>query len=214
MARITVVGGTGYAGSHIVQQAVDRGHLVTSVSRTAPSTPLPGVTYLTGDVLEPAFLAQVVEGAEVVVETLSPRGALEGRLVGVVRELAALTQAAGARLGVVGGAGSLLVAEGGPAVADTAGFPEAFTAEAAELAQVLAELRAWDESLDWFFLSPAGGFGAWAGGEHTGAFRLGGDVLLVDAEGNSNISGADYAHAFVDEIENPTHRRRRFTVAY
>ena len=31
---------------------------------------------------------------------------------------------------------------------------------------------------------------------------------------NSNISGADYAKAFVDEIEQPAHRRQRFSVAY
>ena len=28
------------------------------------------------------------------------------------------------------------------------------------------------------------------------------------------ISGADYAIAFVDEIEKPEHRRQRFSVAY
>lgn len=33
-------------------------------------------------------------------------------------------------------------------------------------------------------------------------------------DGNSNISGADYAKAFVDEIEKPEHRRQRFSVAY
>ena len=36
----------------------------------------------------------------------------------------------------------------------------------------------------------------------------------VDAEGGSEISGADFAQAFVDEIEAPRHRRARFTVAY
>jgi uncharacterized protein len=40
----------------------------------------------------------------------------------------------------------------------------------------------------------------------TGRCRVGGDVPLTDADGNSNISGADYGKAFVDEIEQPTHR--------
>jgi uncharacterized protein len=48
----------------------------------------------------------------------------------------------------------------------------------------------------------------------TGRYRVGGDVLLTDADGNSTISGADYAKAFVDEIEQPAHRRQRFSVAY
>ena len=39
-------------------------------------------------------------------------------------------------------------------------------------------------------------------------------MLLTDADDNSTISGADYAKAFVDEIEQPAHRRQRFSVAY
>ncbi len=214
MARITVVGGTGYAGSNIVREAAARGHQVTAVSRHAPAQPVAGVDYVTGDVLDPAVHQRVVTDADVVAVALSPRGGLEGKTVGAVRALAAAVQTAGVRLGVVGGAGSLLVADGGPAVADTDGFPAEFKAEAAEMATVLADLRASDEALDWFFVSPAGEFGAWAPGEHTGTFRLGGDVLLVDDEGRSAISGADLAHAFVDEIDQPAHRRQRFTVAY
>ena len=33
MARITVIGGTGYAGSNVVSEAGARGHQVTSYSR-------------------------------------------------------------------------------------------------------------------------------------------------------------------------------------
>lgn len=214
MARITVVGGTGYAGSHIVREAAARGHRVTAIAREVPTEQVPGVTYVAADVLDPAVVNDAVAETDVVVEALSPRGALQGRLVDVVRVLAAAAQAAGVRLAVAGGAGSLLASEGGPALVDTEGFPSEFKAEAAELAQVLADLRSSDEDLDWFYVSPAAGFGPWAAGERTGTFRTGGDVLLVDAEGNSNISGADYAQAFVDEIETPAHRRQRFTVAY
>jgi len=214
MARITVLGGTGYAGGNIVREAASRGHEVTSISRNAPQDKVSGVTYVTGDVLDPAVVDQAVAGADVVVEALSPRGALEGTIGSVVQKLSAAVQAAGARLGVVGGAGSLLVAPGGPAVAAADDFPDAFKGEAAEMAAVLEDLRASDEALDWFYVSPAGDFGPWAAGEHTGIFRLGGDVLLVDETGSSTISGADFAQAFVDEIEQPAHRRQRFTVAY
>jgi uncharacterized protein len=43
---------------------------------------------------------------------------------------------------------------------------------------------------------------------------VGGDVLLVDENGKSEISGEDFAVAFVDEIEQPKHHRTRFTVGY
>jgi len=81
-------------------------------------------------------------------------------------------------------------------------------------ADVLAALRETAADVDWFYLSPAASFGSAAPGEATGRYRIGGDVLLTDADGNSNISGADYATAFVDEIEKPAHRRQRFSVAY
>ena len=45
-------------------------------------------------------------------------------------------------------------------------------------------------------------------------YRDGGDVIVRDAEGKSHISGADFAIAVVDEIENGKHRRERFTVGY
>ncbi|MGC8107635.1 NAD-dependent epimerase/dehydratase family protein, partial [Salmonella enterica] len=37
MTRIAVIGGTGYAGSHIVTEAVRRGHTVVSVARSVPA---------------------------------------------------------------------------------------------------------------------------------------------------------------------------------
>ncbi|MFF0945111.1 NAD(P)-dependent oxidoreductase [Kocuria sp. CPCC 205300] len=214
MARITVLGGTGYAGAHIVAEAVARGHEVTSVSRSTPSEPVEGATYRTGSVLDDAVLARAVEDADVVVETVSPRGELEGRLEGVVDRLAVLAEDAGARLGVVGGAGSLLVAEGGPKLMDTEGFPTEFLPEVRTGEALLEALRAAPESLDWFYVSPAAEFGAWAPGEATGIFRIGGDVLLTDEDGRSFVSGADLATAVVDEIERPAHSRRRFGVAY
>ncbi|MFI5823691.1 NAD(P)-dependent oxidoreductase [Streptomyces rishiriensis] len=120
----------------------------------------------------------------------------------------------GARIGVVGGAGSLHVAEGRPRLVDTPDFPDAYKPEALAHADVLEALRAADTDADWFYVSPAAEFGAWAPGERTGSFRLGSDVLLADADGKSSISGADYAIAFVDEIDKPSHRNARFTVAY
>jgi hypothetical protein len=89
-----------------------------------------------------------------------------------------------------------------------------FKLEAESHAQVLEALRTSDSPADWFYVSPAAGFGGYAPGERTGCFRIGGDVLLADAEGNSFVSGEDFAIAFVDEIDTPVHHRERFSVAY
>ncbi len=64
------------------------------------------------------------------------------------------------------------------------------------------------------FFSPAGGYGAWAAGERTGRYRIGDEVALFDADGESNISGADFALAVVDEIEAANHTREQVGVAY
>jgi len=69
-------------------------------------------------------------------------------------------------------------------------------------------------SLDWVFFSPAGAYGAWAAGERTGRYRVGGEVAQFDAEGGSNISGADFALAVVDEIESSAHTREQVGIAY
>lgn len=151
-----------------------------------------------------------------VVSALSPRGDMADAEMfrATVARAARLAQEKGARFGVIGGAGSLLVAEGGPKLVDTPDFPEEFAEEPRILDAVLQDLRETDEDLDWFFVSPASGFGSFAPGEATGHYRVGGDVLLADENGESFVSGADLAHAVVDEIERPAHRRIRFTIAY
>jgi len=214
MTTISVLGGTGFAGSRIVAEAAHRGFTVTSWSRSLPEEQVPGVTYRTGDLLDRDVLAQAVQGADVVIGALSPRGALDGKLRGVYADLTRITESAGARLGIVGGAGSLLVSEGGPQLMTTPDFPKEYASEPKQLGEVLEDLRAHEGPLDWFLVSPSAGFGAQNPGTETGRFRVGGDVLLTDDNGASSISGADFATAFVNEVATPEHHRTRFTVGY
>lgn len=212
MSRIAVIGGTGYAGSHIAAEAAHRGHEVISVARKAPAERTEGVTYVEGTILDvPALLAQIGD-VDVVVQALSPRGDMAGRVRPATAELVAALPAK-VRVAVVGGAGGSLVAEGGPRLVDGE-FTEEYKPEALEAIGVLEDLQDDQTGRDWFYVHPAGGFGAWAPGERTGTYRIGGDVLVVDEAGESFISGADLGVAFLDEIENPKHSRQRFTVGY
>jgi len=213
MARIVVLGGTGYAGRHIVSEAVNRGHDVVAVSRSAPSDPVDVATYVQGSVLDIASLAPLFDGADAVVSALSPRGDMADAVLGALSGVAGALTGTPTRLGVVGGAGGSLVAPGGPRLFDV-GFPEEYKHEAQVGIDSLALLEETDAGLDWFFVHPAEVFGPWAEGERTGRYRDGGDVIVRDAEGKSYISGADFAVAVVDEIENGRHRRERFTVGY
>jgi putative NADH-flavin reductase len=213
MARIAVIGGTGYAGRHIVAEAVGRGHTVVSVARTVPAERVEGATYIEGTLLDAPGLVTELQGVDVVISTVPARGDMEGSVRPGVEELvASLPQSV--RIGVIGGAGGSLVSEGGPRVVDLDSFTEEYKPEALEAIGILEDLQANDHGHDWFYIHPAGGFGAWNPGERTGRYRDGGEVIVTDADGESYISGPDLAVAVVDEVENPKHSRERFTVGY
>ena len=80
--------------------------------------------------------------------------------------------------------------------------------------QILDDLRATPDTVDWFYVSPPEKFGAWVPAPVKGEYRLGGDVLVRDEAGESTISASDLAIAVVDEIETAAHRRKRFTAAH
>ena len=213
MSSIAIIGGTGYTGANIAREAVSRGHKVVSYSRKAPAEPVDGVTYETGPAEE---ANRVLLGTDVAVLTLSPRGELaeRGRQLGLYRSYAATAAEAGVRLIVIGGFSSLRPAPDAPRFAEGE-IPEQFRDEALEgdsIRQWLAESA--PEGLDWTFVSPAGAYGAWAAGERTGRYRLGGEVAIFDGEGKSEISGPDLAVAVVDEIEAHAHPREHIGVAY
>ena len=182
------------------------------MGRSQPKKPVEGVRYELGSAEEVA--GRVVPGADAVVAALSPRGDMAGRLVEVYAELARVCAEAGARYLQIGGFSSLRPAAGEPRFVEGE-LAEQYRAEAmeGEATRVLLAEQAPAE-LDWVFVSPAGTYGAWVPGEHTGAHRVSGEVALSDAEGGSNISGADFADAVVDEIERPAHHREHIGVAY
>ena len=217
--RLAIIGGTGFTGTNISREALTRGWQVRSLSRTAPAEPLAGVEYVTGSYADHATLDSFAEGADaliVAVHATTDDGT--SVLVAHLPAIAHAAEAAGARLGVVGGAGSSFVSEGGPRLVDTPQFQDEWKPEALTHAGVLTWLQdhhpAGRSGLRWFYVSPAALYGSYAPGEATGAYRTGGDVLVTTADGNSEISGADFALAFVDELADPRHENRRFTVGH
>ena len=161
------------------------------------------------DVTSPESVAGVAEGADAVVSAVKVRG--DGyTLADVARSLVeGLRRARVARLVVVGGAGSLEVAPGVRLV-DTPEFKTEWKPEALDHADALSFLRTVDD-LDWTFVSPAAYIHP---GSRTGSYRLGGDQLLVDENGNSEVSAEDYAIAIVDLLEQAAHPQERVTVAW
>jgi putative NADH-flavin reductase len=202
--KIALIGATGNVGTRVAAEALSRGHQVTGISRHPEKLAVkPGLAAARGDTAEPDALAQVLSGHDAVVSSTRFQGSDARSLISAVKKSGVK------RLLVVGGAGSL-EAVPGLALVDSPEFPAAYKPEASAGRDFLQILRAENE-LDWTFLSPSALFGP---GARTGKFRLGGDRLLVGADGKSRVSMEDYAIALVDELESPKHSRRRFTVGY
>jgi putative NADH-flavin reductase len=202
--NIAVIGGTGAAGSRIVEEALARGHRVTAISRE-PGRLRPQVNLhqAMADANDSAALSPVLAGNDAIVNALRFVDLDPKKLIDAVK------QAGVKRYAVVGGAGSLYVAPGRQLV-DAPNFPAEFRPESVKGRDFLNLLRKEDD-LDWTYLSPSAEF---APGTRTGTFRLGSDELLVDTNGKSHISMEDFAKAMLDELEKPAHIKQRFTVGY
>jgi putative NADH-flavin reductase len=196
--RVVVFGNTGMLGSRIEAELTGRGHTVIGASRSS------GV-----DVLDADDVATAAAGADAIACAVSARGAAH-TLEDVARSMTEGARRAGVgRLVVVGGAATLETAPG-VRLLDSPDFPEEFKTEALQGAAALTFYRSVDD-LDWTFVSPA----AWIHpGERTGHYRLGGERLLTDESGTSEISAEDYAIAIADLIEQGSHAQERVGVAW
>lgn len=217
--KITVYGGSGNIGSRIVNEAAARGHTVTVVDRSPkPELAPKGVKLVTGDALDPKDIAKNAAGQDVVVSSVVVRPAptpdFALRVVKSFVEALRTQPAPKSRLLIVGGASSLYNAEG-KRIIDTFGsgssMPPAMAGEVKSAVDSLDWLRAEVKDVPWTFFSPAGNISP---GTRTGKFRIGGEQIVVDAQGRSAISMEDYAVAMLDEIEKPQFVNNRFTVGY
>jgi hypothetical protein len=216
--KIALIGGSGFVGSAALNEALQRGHQVTALARDPAKLPARvGLTVVKADVLDAAQVAAAVEGHDAVIDAYNPGwnapDLYDTFLKGTRAIVAGVKRSGVKRILLVGGAGSLYVAPGVQLV-DTDGFKSHVPANIIPGAQAardaLNEIRG-ETTLDWTFLSPAAMLQP---GERKGKFRLGGDDLLTNGDQPGSISVQDLAVAIVDEIENPRHVRRRFTVAY
>lgn len=215
--KIALIGATGFVGAAVLEELLQRHHEVTALVRDAARlAPRQGVSAVIADALDPDAVATAVRGHDAVISAFNPGWNDPELYDRFMRGSAAIergVEASGVkRLLVVGGAGSLFVAPGVQLV-DTPEFtshvPPNVVPGARAARDALATLRR-NTSLDWTFLSPPA---LLAPGERTGAYRLGGEELLMDADQPAGISVADLAVAIADEIERPGHLRARFTVA-
>ena len=196
MANVILIGATGFVGSAVLNELVERGHHVTAVVRNAAKLPKSSqVEAAEADVADVEKVADLARGKDAIISAYNPGWANPDIK----------------RLIIVGGAGTLFV-KPGLRVVDSGAIPAEIMDGVRPLGDFYLNTLTRETDIDWVFFSPAGEFDA--EGPKTGKYRLGKDDLLVDATGKSHISVRDYAAALVDELEHPAHHRTRFTIGY
>lgn len=205
--KVAVVCANGRAGRLIVKEALERGLDVTAIVRgenksDAKKAIKKDLFSLTKDDLKEF---------DVVVDACG--GWTEDTVMDIPKAseyLSNLLAGSDKRLVIIGGAGSLFVnKEHTLTVADGKDFPDIFKPVAAAHQLALNALRKRND-VKWTYISPAADFQA--DGERSGKYILSGEDFTLNSKGESIISYADYAIAFVDEIERGKHIQERISV--
>ncbi|HIZ36587.1 MAG TPA: NAD(P)H-binding protein [Candidatus Ruania gallistercoris] len=209
--RISVLGATGMAGSAIVGEALDRGHAVTAVSRTASTTAQEErLRHVAVDLTGAGEIHPLLAACDAAVLTVRFAPDEHQQLAPVTRRVLEAAAHTGTRVLVVGGSAPLSSPSDPerPLIDD----PEYVPAQWRSIAQ--ASLDQFHEcrrhtAADWVYLSPPAVFEP---GARTGSYRRGTNQLVTSADGTSRITPGDLALAVLDELENPG-PDRHFTVA-
>lgn len=215
--KVALIGATGFVGSHLLAELINRGYEVTAFARSAEKIPVkdgkPKAVAM--DVNDEKALAAALKGNDIVLSAFNPGWANPNIYNDFMKGSEAIQQAAKEagvkRYIVIGGAGSLYI--DGQQIVDSDDFPENIKPGATAARDYLNVLKE-ETGLDWTMFSPAIDMHQGIKTGRTGKYRLGTDEPVFDKDGESVLSVEDLAVAVVDEIENHKFSRQRFTAAY
>lgn len=216
MNKVVLIGASGFVGSAILNEALNRGIQVTAVVRNPENIKISNANLkvITADVSSAGTVAEITKGADAVISSYNPGwtnpNIYEETLKVYPQILEGVKRAGVKRLLIVGGAGTLFVSPG-LRVVDSGAIPAEIMDGVKSLGEFYLNTLMNENSIDWAFFSPAGTLEP---GERTGNYRLGKDDLIVNDKGESKISVQDYAKAMIDELETPVHHKERFTIGY
>lgn len=216
MKNVILIGASGFVGTAILNELLNRGHKVTAIVRDAKkmSVSNPNLTIVEADVTDTNTLKEASKGKDAVISAYNPGWKnphiYEDTLKNYPLIVESVKQAGVKRLLIVGGAGTLFYAPG-KMVMDADDVPAQLLPGIKSLGEFYLNTLRKEEDIDWIFLSPAANM---TPGQRTAKFRIGKDDLVVDANGDSNISVEDFAVAMVDELEQEKHHKERFTIGY
>ena len=219
MKDIILIGASGFVGSAILEEALNRGHKVTALVRNPEKIQVKNenLTVLAVDATDVEALSKVAAGKDTVISAYNP-GWGNPRLYEEILEnypkiIEGVKKAGVQRLLVVGGAGVLYV-QPGMRLMDSGTLPAELMPAVNGEGELFLNVLSKDNDIDWVYFAPPANLGNMGKGIRTGKYRLGTDTLLVDEKGDSFISVEDYAVAMIDELEQEAHHKTLFTAAY
>ncbi|MDR2085015.1 MAG: NAD(P)-dependent oxidoreductase [Bacteroidales bacterium] len=216
MKKVVIIGASGFIGSAILNEALNRGIQVTAVVRDPEKIKItnPNLTIVKADVSSPEKVTQITKGFDAVISAFNPGwtnpNIYEETLKTYPAILEGVKKAGVKRLLIVGGAGTLFVSPG-LRVIDSGAIPQEIIGGVKSLGEFYLNILMKERNIDWVFFSPAGSIEP---GERTGKYRLGKNDLILNDKGESRISVQDYAKAMIDELDVPKHYQERFTIGY
>ena len=204
--NILVIGANGRVGSLVVKEALSRGLQVTGLVR---KNNLQIENYIEKDALD--LTSEDLKNFDVVVDAVGGWNKQTiPNITNAMIHLANIMQNLNTRLIVVGGAGSLFVNKERTITVDMGkDFPESWKPLSNAHGKGLEYLRK-SENLNWTYISPACNFVF--DGIETKEYKIGGENLILNSQGESIISYKDYALALVDVIENNQYNTQRISV--
>ena len=216
MKNVVLIGASGFVGTAILNELLNRGHKVTAIVRDPAKVTAsnPNLKVIQADVTDTDVLIEASKGKDAVISAYNPGwknpNIYEETLKNYPLIVDSVKKAGVERLLIVGGAGTLFYAPG-KMVMDADDIPAKLLPGIKSLGEFYLNTLRKENDIDWIFLSPAANM---TPGERTGQFRIGKDDLVVGVNGDSNISVEDYAVAMVDELEQKHHHKERFTIGY
>lgn len=214
--KVVLTGASGFVGSDILNEVLNRGFEVTAVVRHPAKIKIQNenLKVVKVDVSSLNEVAEVCKGADAVISAFNPGWSnpnIYDETIKVYLTIVNGIKKAGInRSLMVGGAGSLFIAPG-LRLMDSGEVPENILPGVKALGEFYLNFLNKEKKVDWVFFSPAADMRP---GVRTGRYRLGKDDMIIDIVGNSHISVEDYAAAMIDELEHPKHHQERFTIGY
>lgn len=214
--KIAVIGATGFVGSQITNELVNRNHDVVGISRKEQLSDKSNLQYAKVDVNDLNALTEVLSGVDVVVNAFSPLAEnpnlLEDFMNGSKVIQQAVKNAGVSRFIIIGGGGSLLN-ENGQQIIDTLPADLPFIPKSKATGAYFEMIKE-EKDLDWAYFSPALEMNPRITIGRTGKYRLGTDYPVMNEEGRNLLSVEDVAVVIADEVESPKHHQVRFTAGY